>query len=101
MERDRLGMTEQDYKEMKDQHWRDVGAIVDDNRELRAGNKRMREALTPSEGTKATYIGEFSFPIKLTDEDGTEILHHVTVPWTTIKEIMAAIKSYAALDGKE
>ena len=52
------------------------------------------EALTPSGDTKAAYIGEFSFPITLYlgDEEDTR---YVDVPWTTIKEIMAAIRTRA------
>jgi hypothetical protein len=56
-----------------------------------ADKKALREALTPSEGTKAAYIGEFEFPVKAYDEDGEEVTFPATVPWTTIKEIMAAI----------
>lgn len=58
---------------------------------------RLREALTPSADTKAAYIGEFQFDIMLTDDFGKERPHEVTVPWTTIKEIMAAIAARAAL----
>jgi hypothetical protein len=64
-----------------------------------AENKRLREALTPSEGTKAAYSGEFSFIIPDCDEDGNDVCRNITVPWTTIKEIMAAVLARAALDG--
>jgi hypothetical protein len=51
---------------------------------LREENERLREALTPSGATKLAYIGEFEFtPI---EESRT-----VKVPWTTVKEIMAAV----------
>lgn len=50
------------------------------------------EALTPSGHTKAAYIGEFSVELPDTDEDGSEYRRSINVPWTTIKEIMAAIK---------
>lgn len=57
------------------------------------------EALTPSEQTKADYIGEFQFTATLTeiDESGEpyEAQRVMTVPWTTVKEIMAAIKARA------
>lgn len=56
-------------------------------------------ALTPSAETKAAYIGEFSFKIDTVDvdEDGEafECDLEVTVPWTTVKEIMAAIRGFA------
>jgi len=60
---------------------------------------RLREALEPSAGTKAAYCGEFSFTIEDRDEDGEECFRHVSVPWTTVKEIMAAIRARAALEG--
>jgi hypothetical protein len=59
--------------------------------------RALREALTPSADTKATYIGEFGHPVKAYDEDGEEITFPATVPWTTIKEIMAAILARATL----
>lgn len=59
---------------------------------LEAENKRLREALTPSGETKAAYIGEFHFYVSTFDED-----IRVAVPWTSIKEIMAAIKARAEL----
>jgi hypothetical protein len=62
-----------------------------------ADEKALREALTPSEGTKAAYIGEFEFPVKAYDEDGEEVTFPASVPWTTIKEIMAAILARALL----
>jgi hypothetical protein len=57
----------------------------------------MREALTPSANTKAAYIGEFKFNIPDTDDDGYSLAREVVVPWTTIKEIMAAILARTAL----
>ena len=63
--------------------------------EFRAANDNLREALTPSGGTKAAYIGEFSFAIDDCDEDGEECSRNVVVPWTTVKEIMAAIAARA------
>lgn len=65
--------------------------------ELEAENKRLREALTPSGDTKADYMGEFSFGITLS-AGGEEDYRRIMVPWTTIKEIMAAIRARAALE---
>ena len=48
---------------------------------------RLEAALTPSAETKAALIGEFSF----TFGEFTP-----NVPWTAIKQIMAAIRAYAA-----
>lgn len=61
---------------------------------LRAENGRLRAALTPSAETKRCYIGEFSFVER--DGNDEEIGPRVTVPWTTIKKIMAAIRAHAA-----
>ena len=55
--------------------------------------EKLEAALTPSAATKADYIGEFKFKISPRRE--------VLVPWTTIKEIMAAIMARAALEGKD
>ena len=57
--------------------------------------KWLVEALTPSGDTKAAYMGEFSFPVADTDEDGSEYTRKQYVPWDTIKQIMAAIVSRA------
>lgn len=68
---------------------------------LRAENARLREALTPSAETKAAYIGEFDFLQEAySEEHGEEVTCRVTVPWPIIKEIMAAIRARAALEGK-
>ena len=56
---------------------------------------RLIEALTPSAETKSAYIGEF--PFSITDVDGNEVMRVVNVPWTTVKEIMAAIRKRAAI----
>lgn len=81
-----------------------VISLLDDNESLRARVKALEEALRPSAATKAAYIGEFSFPgvIQYTNDEGQECEDHhkICVPWTTIKEIMAAIRARAALEGK-
>lgn len=62
----------------------------------------LREALTPSAETKAAYSGEFSFVAGIGfDEDGHDISARFTVPWDTIKEIMAAVRARAALSSGE
>jgi outer membrane protein TolC len=58
---------------------------------------RLEGALTPSAETKAAYMGEFSIPFPIIDQDGDEVMLRPNVPWTTIKEIMAAIRARAAL----
>lgn len=53
---------------------------------------RLLEALTPSGATKAAYSGEFRFSfVHGVDEDGNDVSINVQVPWTTIKDVMAAI----------
>lgn len=64
---------------------------------LRERCERLEEALTPSGDTKAAYMGEFSFGLTRMDEAGDEYSEKVYVPWTTIKEIMAAIAARTAL----
>ena len=64
---------------------------------LQAENDRLREALTPSGATKWAYSGEFKITEELTDEEGDSEPYTFDVPWTTIKEIMAAIRDRAAL----
>jgi hypothetical protein len=54
---------------------------------------RLREALIPSGDTKAAYSGEFEYEVPSDYYEGTTIT--TTVPWTTIKEIMAAIRKRA------
>ena len=71
--------------------------IVDQRLEI----LRLREALAPSGDTKASYMGEFSFSLTRTGECGDEYSEKVYVPWTTIKEIMAAILARAALGGSD
>lgn len=66
--------------------------------------REAREALTPSGDTKAAYMGEFAFKQTHLDEFGDEHTVKTYVPWTTVKEIMAAIRERAGLtllgDGK-
>lgn len=61
--------------------------------------QRFIEALTPSSETKAAYIGEFSFRAHESNDVGEEFTRSFTVPWTTIKEIMKAIRKRAGIDG--
>lgn len=64
---------------------------------LRGKIERLQEALTPSGATKAAYIGEFSFAVEDRDEGGEECSRNVVVPWTTVKEIMGAIRARAEM----
>ena len=67
---------------------------------LRKQLENAREALEPSAATKYCYSGEFKQNITLRDEDGEEYSYPVTIEWTTIKEIMAAINA-RALKGQQ
>lgn len=68
---------------------------------LLAENRALIDALTPSGDTKAAYIAEFKFDVEVWDPDGGEdgdgeaVMESTTVPWTTVKEIMAAISRHA------
>ena len=68
------------------------------NRETLLALVALQEALTPSLWTKTAYIGEFSFSLDREDEVGAFYEERIDVPWTTIKEIMAAIRARATLD---
>lgn len=78
-------------KQMRDT----IKMIGDDRAAYSEELGRLHEALRPSAETKAAYIGEFTFLIEDRDEDGEECSRKITVPWTTVKEIMAAIKARA------
>jgi hypothetical protein len=79
-----------------------IRKLAAENGRLSAREAKLVEALTPSGDTKAAYMGEFSFPgvIRYENEDGEECedAHKIPVPWTTIKEIMAAIRARAAIE---
>jgi hypothetical protein len=73
----------------------DLSEVVSYVRQLEAEVARLRKelmafenALTPSRETKTKHIGEFDTP-------GCYDCHRVIVAWTTIKEIMAAIRQHA------
>jgi hypothetical protein len=76
-----------------------VAALIARVEAAEARVKALEEALTPSGDTKAAYIGEFRFRFSVHDSDGWGD-PSPNVPWTTIKEIMAAIRARAALEGK-
>ena len=67
---------------------------------LAAERDRLREALTPNEATKEAYMGEFYFSQTMIGDDGNDVTVKTSVPWTTVKEIMAAILARAALKGE-
>ena len=77
----------------------DVGNVATEAAEeiisLRKQLENAREALEPSAATKYCYSGEFKQNTTLRDEDGEEYSYPVTIEWTTIKEIMAAINARA------
>jgi hypothetical protein len=58
----------------------------------------LEEALTPSAKTKAAYSCEFEFSVGIAHPRLGSEWRSVMVPWTTIKEIMAAIRAHAALN---
>jgi len=72
-------------------------------RRLVAERAKLVEALTPSGDTKAAYHGEFSFSVTsqfwndVTEEWETHA-QNTLVPWTNVKEIMAAIRARAAIE---
>jgi hypothetical protein len=77
----------------------DIAALKEAILSLINSHEALVDALTPSAETKAAYIGEFAFNVDTVgiDEDGEPVdcTRRVTVPWTTIKEIMDAIRTRA------
>ena len=57
--------------------------------------EKTHSALTPSPDTKGAYMGEFQFNFPAYDADGRERMFTPNIPWTAIKEIMAAIADHA------
>lgn len=78
----------------------EVEGLCKKMRALVEENGRLKRALEPSAETKAAYMGEFSVPWPETDEDGSEYIRRINVPWTTIKEIMAAISRRTLAEGE-
>ena len=63
-----------------------------ENELLKAKLLAFEESLTPSAETKGYFIGEFSFDEEVFNGEDKYVTQRCTVPWTTIKEIMKAIK---------
>jgi hypothetical protein len=70
----------------------DIPFLLAELDNLEVDNARLIAALTPSGETKVAYIGAFSFSAAVGKHT------KVVVPWTTIKEIMKAIRTRAALE---
>lgn len=94
-------------RELMNHHNVPLSAFIDDHvanairqrNDAEASLAAAREALTPSGDTKAAYMGEFYITVDSMNEEGEDESQHVSVPWTTIKEIMASISARAALAG--
>jgi hypothetical protein len=82
----------------RQQAWKSQEILLSQLDKAQDDVERLREALTPSQKTKAAYIGEFRVPYSFINENEDEFIAHVDVPWTTIKEIMSAILKHAAID---
>jgi len=82
--------------------WESIVALNSRISSLEEENKRLSEALTPSGDTKAAYAGELFERVEIVnpmfegneDDEPETIMQSVPVSWTTIKEIMAAIRAY-------
>ncbi|HET7413397.1 MAG TPA: hypothetical protein VFJ18_12135 [Pararhizobium sp.] len=85
------------WQKLHDDRTRFLGDAEAERDRLAAENERLREALTPSADTKAAYWGEFYMGVTL-HARGQEDCRRIQIPWTSIKEIMAAITARAALD---
>lgn len=69
----------------------------EENAKLIAKLPHIVEALTPSSDTKAAYMGEFWVRHPYRTEGGKHEVVRISVPWTEIKKIMAAIRRQAGL----
>ena len=62
--------------------------------------ERLKAALEPSGATKYRHIGEHKFvhvmPYWDENNEDPDYSEEITVPWTTVKEIMASISEHAA-----
>ena len=89
--------TERDAEREHSKSWRRTLEKMTAERDAaRVEVARLREALTPSAATHAAYINGFQFIFPAFNEAGDEVAFTPNVPWTTIKEIMAAIRARAA-----
>ena len=77
----------------------ELKTLRESNRLLRAAVERWEKATTPSADTKAAYMGEFQFEQRYAKDGGGPAL--IVVPWTTIKEILAAIRDGAGVDKEQ
>ena len=74
------------------------GSLTEVVSKLHLSLSALENAVHPTAETKRAYMGEFKFNgPEYTDENGQPRFDTHMVPWTTIKEIMAAIRGYAAL----
>lgn len=71
------------------------------NAVLEAKVAGLVRALEPSAETKAAYMGEFYMGVTMSHPRLGEETLKVQIPWTTIKEVMAAIRALAALASHE
>ncbi len=98
----RLGKREPLRQQLRDELLAKADAILSLSTPVVGGGdralRRVLEALTPHSETKAAYMGEFSWTDWRDDENGISNGHQMTVPWTTIKEIMAAIRERAGVE---
>jgi len=94
-ERNRLAARVKELEAERDEHLEASAKYLVALTDASARVKMLEAALKPSAETKAAYIGEFRVPWPDIDEEGNEYTRQINVPWTTIKEIMAAIRSYA------
>jgi hypothetical protein len=62
--------------------------------ELKARCEALWYALIPTTETKAAFLGAFHFETEHMDAEGNPYVQRYTVPWTTIKEIMTAIRTF-------
>ncbi len=73
-------------------------AIYDAKQVQSSALDRAKAALTPSAETKYAYSGEFTFESEVYVSVQESYTDTLTVPWTTIKEIMQMIRKQAGME---
>jgi hypothetical protein len=74
--------------------WKRIRELEAENTLLRTSRDAFLDATLPSQDTKTVHIGEYKFDHEVQQGAVTRV-HHVVVPWTTIKEIMVGIRLHA------
>lgn len=76
----------------------EILALCDENEKLQEENARLREALTPSKETEKAFDRSFNHPFGTRDALGQVRYRAAYIPWSSVVEIMAAIRKRAGVE---